>query len=314
MLQIVSELLANIIEKKRTDEILKRSEEKFKKIFNNSIEGILLINKNGQILEANNTIKEWLKYKNGDLKEKNIFLSSILSLKNKKRLYDLIKKVKNEEKTKTIEIELKAKNKKIFLVEMSCCAYEKNETEWKGLLFIKNLEENKEIKNEMHQLQKKFSMMVEKASDSIIITDVKGNIEYVNPFFEKITGYKLKELIGKNPRILKSGRQPREFYEELWQTITSGKIWEGELINKNKNGEEYIERATITPILNEENKIINYIAMKYDITSLKKYEKDMKKHIEELEEFKDATVDRELKMIEIEKENKELKKQLRKTQ
>jgi PAS domain S-box-containing protein len=105
---------------------------------------------------------------------------------------------------------------------------------------------------------------------SIVITDLNGKIEYVNPKFTEITGYSFKEAVGENPRILKSGAQPREFYERLWQTILSGKDWNCEIQNRKKNGELYWESAIISPILNERGEIINFVAVKEDITEKKR--------------------------------------------
>jgi len=112
----------------------------------------------------------------------------------------------------------------------------------------------------------RIATVVKQATQSVVITDLKGNIVYVNPAFEKATGYTYEEVKGKNPRILKSGKQDRKFYEKLWATITAGKTWEGTFINKKKNGEIYYEKAVIFPIRNENGKIIQFAAVKNDIT------------------------------------------------
>lgn len=114
-----------------------------------------------------------------------------------------------------------------------------------------------------------LSKAIEASSSSIVITDKNGNIQYVNPYFEKITGYSREEAVGKNPRILKSGEQGFEYYKKLWETISSGKQWKGEFHNKKKNGESYWELATISPILDEKNSITHYVAVKDDITQRK---------------------------------------------
>ncbi|MBN2663285.1 MAG: PAS domain S-box protein [Bacteroidales bacterium] len=126
------------------------------------------------------------------------------------------------------------------------------------------------------QENKKLSVAVEQNPASIVITDLRGKIEYINPAFTKQTGYSKEEAIGINPRILKSGRTNPEVYTQLWKTITAGKIWEGEFINKTKNEEEYIEKATIAPIFNKENKKTHYIAIKENITEKAKIEKQIK--------------------------------------
>jgi PAS domain S-box-containing protein len=117
---------------------------------------------------------------------------------------------------------------------------------------------------------RKLSVAVEQSPVSVVITDLKGNIEYVNPKFIQVTGYALHETIGQNPRILKSGVQPTEVYKELWEAITSGREWQGEFHNKKKNGELYWELATISPIRNTAGEITHFIAVKEDITERKK--------------------------------------------
>ncbi len=100
----------------------------------------------------------------------------------------------------------------------------------------------------------------------IVITDFNGSIEYVNPAFERITGYSAKEAKGQNPRILKSGKQDEAFYKDMWETITGGKPWSGRFINKRKDGTIYHEDAHIFPIFNKEGNIIHFAAIKRDIT------------------------------------------------
>ncbi len=119
---------------------------------------------------------------------------------------------------------------------------------------------------------RKLSMAVEQSPESIVITDVKGNIEYVNPKFTEITGYTLGEALGQNPRLLKSGETPESVYKELWETILSGRDWRGEFINKKKNGEYYCESASISPVKDDRGQITHFVAVKLDITERKRTE------------------------------------------
>jgi len=125
----------------------------------------------------------------------------------------------------------------------------------------------------------KLSNAMEQSPVSIVITDTNGTIEYVNPKTTEITGYTFKELIGGNPRILKSGEQNAELYKNLWSTISSGKKWVGEFHNKKKNGELFWEHASISPILNEKGEITNFLAVKEDITERKLSEKALKESL-----------------------------------
>ncbi len=116
---------------------------------------------------------------------------------------------------------------------------------------------------------KQLSMAVEQSPNSVVITDTEGTIQYVNPAFIRITGYTFSEAIGQNPSILKSGKTPDAVFKKMWETITSGKGWSGQFINKKKNGELYEEHVTIDPIRNENDEITNFIATKENITKLK---------------------------------------------
>ncbi len=117
-----------------------------------------------------------------------------------------------------------------------------------------------------------LSRAVEQSPVSVVITDLSGNINYVNPKFTEVTGYTPEEVLGKNPRILKSGRQPPEFYREMWETIIKGREWRGEFCNIRKNGEEYWESATISAVLDSDGQAVSFIAVKEDITDRKRKE------------------------------------------
>jgi len=117
---------------------------------------------------------------------------------------------------------------------------------------------------------------VESTSDSIVITDLRGSIEYVNPHFEKLTGYTRAEVYGKNPRVLQSGRQPKEFYAELWRTLKSGGEWKGRFINRRKDGTLYTEEATIAPVHDAHGVPQKYVAVKRDVTRLEELENQLR--------------------------------------
>lgn len=121
-----------------------------------------------------------------------------------------------------------------------------------------------------------LSRAIEQSPVSIVITDTKGNIEYVNPKFAQTTGYSREETIGANPRILKSETKSGNDYLQLWETITSGNDWHGEFLNVKKNGESYYESASISPVFDDNGKIAHFIAVKEDITDKKKNEEQIK--------------------------------------
>jgi PAS domain S-box-containing protein len=120
------------------------------------------------------------------------------------------------------------------------------------------------------------SAALEAAANAIVITDQLGNILQVNAAFTALTGYAAREVIGQNPRILKSGQQKETFYRNLWQTISSGRVWSGELTNRRKDGSLYAEEMTITPLRDADGVIAHYIAIKQDISERKRAEDELR--------------------------------------
>lgn len=121
----------------------------------------------------------------------------------------------------------------------------------------------------------KISSAVEHIPAAAIITDAEGNIEYVNPSFVTLTGYQADEVIGENPRIWQSGQTDQETYKKLWSTLKSGQKWQGEVLNKTKDGQLYWELARISPIENDAGEITHFVAIKEDITARKEKEQQM---------------------------------------
>ena len=128
---------------------------------------------------------------------------------------------------------------------------------------------------------RKLSRAIEQSASIVIVTDVQGNIEYVNPRFTEVTGYAADEAMGANPRILKSGRHRHSFYRNLWDTIASGNTWRGELCNRKRNGELYWESASISPVRNTRGQITHFVAVKEDVT-------EARAAAQELEHARDA--------------------------
>jgi two-component system cell cycle sensor histidine kinase/response regulator CckA len=112
----------------------------------------------------------------------------------------------------------------------------------------------------------RLATAIDQAAESIIITDIAGTIQYVNPAFERTSGYSQVEALGQTPRILKSGKQNAAFYEDMWATITAGQVWQGRIVNRRKDGNLYTEEGTISPVRDERGTIANYVAVKRDVS------------------------------------------------
>ena len=112
----------------------------------------------------------------------------------------------------------------------------------------------------------RLATAVEQAAEAILITDTDGKILYINPAFEAVTGYARHEIIGQNPRIVKSGKHDEAFYQRMWTVLSRGEVWSGRLINKKKDGTLFEEEATISPVRDSNGRITNYVAVKRDVT------------------------------------------------
>ncbi len=137
--------------------------------------------------------------------------------------------------------------------------------------YIVDITKRKKAEEEL----KKLSRAVEQSPTSVVITNQDGDIEYVNKKFCQVTGYSKEDVLGKNPRILKSGYHDKIFYDKFWNHILSGKDWKGEMRNKKKNGELYWESVLISPLINKEGDITHFVAVKEDITERKKAEEEI---------------------------------------
>ena len=130
---------------------------------------------------------------------------------------------------------------------------------------VRDITERKQAESAL----RKLSLAVEQSPNSIVITDLDANIEYVNQAFINATGYSLAEAIGQNPRLLHSGKTPKASYDDMWAHLARGEVWKGEFINRRKDGSEYAELVWISPVRQLDGRITNYLAIKEDITALK---------------------------------------------
>jgi PAS domain S-box-containing protein len=144
---------------------------------------------------------------------------------------------------------------------------------------LRNITQRKQAEAENARLIR----CIEQVGESIVITDLDASILYVNPAFEKLTGYSRGEALGQNPRVLKSGRHSASFYQQMWDTLMGGETWSGELINRRKDGTLFQEEATISPIKNKDGRTTNFVAVKRDITLRKLAEAELEQAREKAE-------------------------------
>ena len=241
--------------------------KKFKILFEQSNFFATVINCQGKILEINDSFSTFFNELDSN---KNIWEYDCWPKEEKKWLENLIKRYdKNEQIQKELNIfDKKGKRRVLELVISSFENNGKKELVLISLDITSKKEKEQELKNAY--------IVFQNAHDGIVVTDEKVNIINVNRAFENDTGYKLDEIFGKNPRILKSGIQDVDFYKKMWEKLNKEGYWEGELVNKNKQGNRYIERIKINAVYDENKKLTNYIALFSDITLQKEQEKLLK--------------------------------------
>ena len=142
--------------------------------------------------------------------------------------------------------------------------------------------------SDRHRVEKewrKLSLAVDQSPSGIIITDLEGNIEYVNHAFLANSGYEKMEVLGENPRFLRDAKTSESYYKEMWDTITNGHVWQGEFYNRRKDGSEYIEANIVAPIKQADGSITNFLAIKEDVTEKIKMEVELLRHRDHLAEL-----------------------------
>jgi PAS domain S-box-containing protein len=170
---------------------------------------------------------------------------------------------------------------------------------------LANLDKD-EQRRQAEESLRNVSIAVEQSPVSIVITDLVGNIVYVNPHFCRLTGYSREEVIGQNPRLLQSGEIPPAVYAEMWRRLTAGEVWEGEFHNRKKDGELFWEHATISPVRDARGEIKSYVGVKEDITERRRAAEQMAAQLAELLRWQAAMLGREGRLQELKREVNEL--------
>lgn len=224
----------------------------------------------GEIKELSPAISRFTEYTREDLIGKNV-----LSLyKNNDARKALIETIAREGSIKDYIIELIDKDGTTKSISINAnLVFDTSNFPTKIVGIMRDITDIEQKNKDLRWLRR----AIEHSPMSIIITDIKGNIEYSNPFFSKVTGYTSEEVHGKNPSILKSGKQSETFYKEMWGTIKNGNIWEGEFYNKRKDDSFFYERAIISPVKDKNGEIVNFIAIKEDISASKQTLNEVKR-------------------------------------
>ena len=260
IVSMLADVAWEILERKRIENARQDSEKRYRRLFESAKDGILILDADtGKVLDVNPFLSQLLGIPHKAFLGKHLWdLGPFASIAASKKAFKILQ---DKEYIRYDDLPLKTHDGRVIDVEFVSNVYLVDHARVIQCN-IRDITKRKQTETEREGLLS----AIEQTGEMIVITDTEGDIQYVNSAFERVTGYSRKEAIGQNPRILKSGRQDPPFYRNLWKTISSGGIFHGRMVNKRKDGTFFTEEATISPALDASGQIVNYIAVKHDIT------------------------------------------------
>ena len=269
VLDIITAQIGGTLFRIKSDNELKLRQSNFQLMFNTINDFMFILDVDGKIIIANPVVEQSLGYTQTELKEMSIF--DVHPPEKRDEITHIFNKMSMGQSS-VCSIPLYKKNGEFISVETKAVS-----GKWDGkdtfYCISRDITERQKAETKLKMQSSAF----EAFTLAIIITDIDGNIQWTNSSFSGLSGYTMSEIIGKTPgQLVKSGKQDRAFYQTMWNTILSGKVWSGELINKRKDGSFFTEELTITPVMDHTGAIASFIAIKIDITSRKEMELALK--------------------------------------
>ncbi len=256
--RVVRKLEKKVADLARLNLALRESEDLFRTIFyDHSAVKLLIDPESGNIIDANDAASSFYGWPREQLLKMKIQDINTLPPEEIHRMIELVtSKIQDQFESRHRRADGSFRDVEVFSSRI--------DIEGKPLLhsIVHDITKRKQAEAHRDRLIK----AVEQAGEAVIVTDHAGAIQYVNPAFEAMTGYSHEEVPGKTPRLLKSGKQDQAFYRDLWETIRGGRIWHGRMVNRRKDGTLFTDESTISPVKDGSGKIINYVAVKRDIT------------------------------------------------
>ena len=284
----VLSFITDISKRKRTDDALRESELRFRSLVETTSDWVWEIDANGFYTYASPKIRELLGYEPEEVigKMPLDFMPQDEANRVGEIFWDIVKSRKPFAGLENINVH---KDGRLLVLETSgvpICDVNGNLLGYRGI--DRDITERKQAEEQLH-LQ---ATALASAANAMLITDRTGTIIWVNPAFTTLTGYTPEEAIGQTPSLLKSGKHDPSFYQHLWGTILSGRVWSGETTNRRKDGRLYTEEQTITPVRNERGEIAHFIAIKQDVTERKRLEAEARERerLEDIIRFKSEFV------------------------
>ncbi len=270
-------------------EEIKRSEERYRGIFDNAAEGIYQADMGGRLLIANPAMARILGYPSADaLSAEGVNIGEVYV--DPAQWLQFIEALRDNEIVRDFEVRLRRRDGTEAWVSKSARVIR----DWTGRILYyesicEDITEQKRAEDELRRHRDHLQELVDKrtselklriaalnaSANAIVITDRDAHIVWANRAFTTLSGYPLEEVVGKTPALWNSGKQDRAFYQELWRTIRAGEVWRGEIVNRRKDGTIYDEEMTITPVPDESGQISHFIAVKQDITARKRMQEQL---------------------------------------
>ncbi|MBN2645038.1 MAG: PAS domain S-box protein [Desulfuromonadaceae bacterium] len=261
------ELEEQILWRKRAQKTLAESELHFRRLIENISDIITIIDEQGVVTYVSPSVTNIIGIHPAQLIGHNV--RELVHPDDLKHI-DIPTLYEHHNDKKTFEYRARDKSGAYHDLESIIQKFQQDDTSVSYILSSRDVTKRKLAEEETRNLR----LIVEQLPSNIVMTDTTGAIEYVNPAFEQVTGYSFAEVIGQNPRILQSGKTPPQRFEQLWKTISAGKIWRGEFINRKKNDELYTENVLVIPIKNTAGENRHYVAVKENITELRRAQRE----------------------------------------
>ncbi|MBU0679765.1 MAG: PAS domain S-box protein [Verrucomicrobia bacterium] len=271
LLEGISERVARTVERLEAEKALRESEKKFRQTSELLPETVFEMDADGTLTFVNRRGLEVFGYTRKDL-ENGLNVMNLLTKNDRQRAQEhVVRVLKGEQMGGTEYVALKKNGVEFPIVtHTAAIVQDGHPIGLRGIAI--DYTERKKVEEQL-RIQ---SMALEAADNSIVLTDADGVILWVNPAFERSTGYSFAEVIGRKPSILKSGKHSASFYKKMWDKILSGKVWHGEIQNRTKDGALYVEEMTVTPVINAEGRITHFIGIKQDMTERKRLEEEQR--------------------------------------
>ncbi len=265
VLDIITAQIGGTLSRIQSENELRSRQSNFQMIFDTINDFTFIIDSDGNIIITNPIVEQTLGYTQSELQRMSVW--EVHPLEQRNEVVSIFDKILTGDLS-VCSVPLRKRNGELIPVETKIV-----KGKWDGKFAIYCISRDITERQKAGAKLKMQSLAFEAFTLAIIITDINGNIQWANSSFAKLSGYTMSEIIGKTPgQLVNSGKQDREFYQTMWNTILSGKVWSGELINKRKDESFFPEELTITPILDHTGVITSFIAIKIDITERKEME------------------------------------------